>query len=128
MLNATPLATVPVRSSTPPDALTVPAPAMFAATVPAPLSVAPEPIVRPDASASVPPAIKMVPLVIDSAALIVRVPALTSNVWFTLLIDIAAADVAFAPKFNVEAVAKLIANVWPAAAVFERVNVRLLAV
>ena len=37
--------TVPDRSSVPPEAVTVPVPARFAATVPLPLSVAPAPMV-----------------------------------------------------------------------------------
>jgi hypothetical protein len=58
IVNAGPLATVPVRFSVPPLAVIVPVPvAMFGATVPKPVNVAPLPIVRPEESVNVPPAI-----------------------------------------------------------------------
>src|SRR6266571_5295350 len=75
IVNVLPLATVPVRFSVPLFAVIVPLPAaMLAATVPAPVSVAPAPMVRPDASVSVavPPSSWILPLVMLSAALIVR--------------------------------------------------------
>src|SRR5437762_234214 len=63
------LATVKV----PPDCVTEPLDKATAAlTVPAPLKVAPLPIVRPDASVSVPPLSRIVPLLMLSAAVIVR--------------------------------------------------------
>ena len=74
-MNLSPLATVPDRSSVPPLAVIVPLPAFIgAATVPKPLSVAPVSIVRPELSVSVPPASRIVPLVMLSATLMVRAP------------------------------------------------------
>ena len=62
-------------SSVPPVAVTVPDPASVAATVPKPVSVAPPPIVRPDESVSVPPSSLILPLVMLSPPVMVRLPA-----------------------------------------------------
>jgi hypothetical protein len=89
IVKAGPLLTAPDRFSVPPEAVIVPAPDKFAVTAPWPLKVAPLPIVIPDASLSVPPDNRMVPLVMLSAALIVRLPPVpTCSVWLALLIDI----------------------------------------
>src|SRR5882757_9489338 len=114
IVNTGPLATVPVRFSRPPLAVTVPAPAaIFAAIVPKPVSVAPLPIVKPDASVSVPPSSWILPLVMLSAALIVRLPlAPISSVWAALLIAIAPV-VAVLENFSVEADPVAIVNVGP---------------
>ncbi len=78
MVSVGPLATVPLRFSVPPLAMTVPAPtAMLAAMVPAPVKVPPVSMVRPEASVSVAelPSSLMMPLVMLSAWLMVSAPA-----------------------------------------------------
>ena len=83
-----PLATDPVSSSAPPEAVIVsaaPEPTRdnAAATVPEPLMVpfvAPVPRVIPDVSVSVPPDIRMVPSVTFCAAPMVKEPAVISRV------------------------------------------------
>ena len=74
-----PLLTVPDRVSVPAEAVIVPLPDRFAVTAPWPLSVAPLPSVMPDASVRVPPDIRIVPLVMLWAALIVRMPPVPTS-------------------------------------------------
>ncbi len=70
-------------------------PEMAPLTKPMPISVAPLPIDRPALSVIEPPSSLIVPLVMPSAALIVRSPvAPISSVWFASLIEIAAVAVA----------------------------------
>jgi hypothetical protein len=73
-------------------------------TAPNPVRDAPLPMVMPELSVSVPPAIWIVPLVMLSSALIVRLPPLpTSSVWLELLIEIAADAVAVLVNSSVDA-------------------------
>src|SRR5207248_1695199 len=124
-----PLLTVPDRRSVPLLAVIVPAPARFALTVPEPMSVAPLPTVTPEESVSVPPDIRIVPLVMLSATLIVRLPPLPiSSVWLALLIVIAEAAVAVPVNFRSEAEADAIVNDGPLATVPESASVPALAV
>ena len=72
-------------------------------TLPAPVRVAPVPMVRPKVSVSVAPvpASSIVPLVMLSTSLIVRSPLLAiSSVWLALLIVIALAAVAVLLEFE----------------------------
>ena len=91
-----PLATEPVRFRTPLLAVIVPpVPLMDLVTVPDPVRLPPLPMVRAPAPPSVPPSSLILPLVMLSAAVMLRLPsAPTSSVWLALLIVIAAADVA----------------------------------
>ena len=113
--NVAPLATVPARFSTPPLAVIVPVPvAMFAATVPDPIKSAPLPIVSPDAMVNKPPSSWIVPLVMLSTALMVRLPAAPiCRVWSLSLIEIAAADIAVPSSFRVELAAVPNCNTTP---------------
>ena len=127
-----PLAKVPVRFKVPPLAVIVPLPAaMFAATVPAPERVAPEPMVRPELSVSVEdgPTSIILPLVMLSAALMVKLPPLPiSSVWLALLIAIALAVAAVLENSKVEAEEVAIVKVLPLATVPVKFNVPPLAV
>ena len=81
MLRVSPPLTLPRRFSVPPFAVTAPVPLTFAETVPKPVRLAPEPIVKPEASVSEPFCRLITPFVMLSAALSVSVlPALTSSV------------------------------------------------
>jgi hypothetical protein len=90
MFRAT-LATVPARLSVPPLAVAVPVPSpvILALTVPAPLRFAPLLSVRPEESLNMapPPRSVILPLVMFSAPVSVRLPVLAiSSVWLLLLI------------------------------------------
>src|SRR4029077_12125423 len=95
-----------------------------AVTVPWPLRVAPVPTAIPEASFKVPPDSRIVPLVMLSAAPIVRLPPLPiSSVWLALLIEIADAAVAVPVNFRSEAEAELIVKAGPLLTVPDRVRV-----
>ena len=99
------------------SAVPVPDRVRFAASVPKPLIVPLDVVVpseMPEASLSVPPSSWILPAVTFCAALIVSAPAAPiSNVWFRLVIEIAAAEVAVPSIFRSEAVAVAMTSTTP---------------